>query len=396
MSFFSGEKSPLGRDESSFHPGLSREKTPTGPVVLITDPLLAYQVLTDDRRFPKPRLETLGLKQFLGESPLTFQRPDENWRQARELTEQILGAYGQERTDRTAALTAYASTFVHRLSQNTGKIWDAKQIGTEFAVGATSILLFRSVDVLLKKQGQLHHAIQQVKILGMASHLLRDFSTEPTIKGKLIYPLSLLVNAMAAGAAKSVDHFFSNLVREAQQKLQLANDLSSKLSQPELIAQLKTLVMAGIDTTASQVTSGLVQLGTNPELAEIWQNGKTSEFVRQTLFAHPPLDLYRLVAEGTVLGGVTLLPGEILQIDTQALHQTHPAVLSGTGFSFNHPDSQRHCPGEPAAKLELTLFFEQLRQEVREVNYHGTLPVSYQKGLVGIIRLPSDTKVSFQ
>lgn len=176
-----------------------------------------------------------------------------------------------------------------------------------------------------------------------------------------------------------------------------------RLSEDEIKALWRTLLLAGIDTVAVTMTFIFIELADNPVLAKILASDTTDKIlntVREVLRLHPPASvLMKTATKPITFIGKTVRAGERFMLDILST-QTHPSVsvLGGPAgmfqplrtvpkdafFAFGGGD--RVCPGQTWALTELAMFTQSLvrrgywKLNASPVVRHGLIP-SFPNGV---------------
>lgn len=165
-----------------------------------------------------------------------------------------------------------------------------------------------------------------------------------------------------------------------------ARDDEDRLSEDELLSLAQGLLVAGHETTASQIPNFVYVLLTHPEqLATLRADLSLVPKAVEELMRYVPLGIgagiARYALEDVELGGVTIRAGEpvlpaIASANRDASVYTEPDVLDlhrrgSSHVGFGH--GPHHCVGAPLARMELQVALETLLRRLPGLRFaeHG-------------------------
>ncbi|GAA3837584.1 cytochrome P450 [Saccharothrix violaceirubra] len=183
-----------------------------------------------------------------------------------------------------------------------------------------------------------------------------------------------------------------------------AHDDEDRLSEEELVSFAVTLLIAGHETTGSEIANFTHQLLTHPErLAELRDDpsllpAALEELLRITKLSGSPA-FPRFATEDVVLGGVTIAAGEAVFADGLVANRDDTVFENPHVIDFHRPSNQHfafghgvhHCIGAPLARMELTVAIGTLLK--RFPNLRLADEVVFKKGR--LVRGPQSLPVSW-
>ncbi|WP_367131345.1 cytochrome P450 [Saccharothrix sp. HUAS TT1] len=170
-----------------------------------------------------------------------------------------------------------------------------------------------------------------------------------------------------------------------------AHDNDDRLTEEELVSFGVTLLIAGHETTGSEIGNFVYQLLTNPDrLAELRADpsllpAAVEELLRITKLSGAP-GFPRVAIEDVELSGVTIRAGEAVFVDGLVVNRD-PAVFPepdkidfhrphNPHFAFGH--GVHHCIGAPLARMELQVSISSLLNRFPDLRLAGD--VVFKKG----------------
>jgi cytochrome P450 len=149
--------------------------------------------------------------------------------------------------------------------------------------------------------------------------------------------------------------------------LVVARDQDDRLSEDELLSMAEGLLVAGHETTASQIPNFLFALLTNPEqLALLRADPDLVPKAVEELLRYVPLStsggMPRYALEDVELGGVTVRAGDADRLDVTREESSH------VGFGFG----PHHCLGAPLARMELQVTLSTLLTRLPGLRFAGS------------------------
>jgi cytochrome P450 len=185
--------------------------------------------------------------------------------------------------------------------------------------------------------------------------------------------------------------------------LVLARDNEDRLTEEELLSLTQGLLVAGHETTASQIPNFMYVLLTHPEqLAMLRADLSLVPKAVEELMRYVPLGagpgIARYALEDVELGGVTVRAGEpvlpaIASANRDKSVFTDPDLLDlhrqgGTHIGFGH--GAHHCLGAPLARMELQVALDTLLRRLPGLRLADTADIDWKAGLAtrGPARLP--------
>jgi cytochrome P450 len=182
-----------------------------------------------------------------------------------------------------------------------------------------------------------------------------------------------------------------------------ARDEDDRLSEEELLSLAETLLVAGHETTASQIPNFVYVLLTHPEQLALLraEPGLIPKAVEE-LMRYVPLGIgagiARYALEDVELGGVTVKAGEpvlpaLASANRDDSVYTDPGELDllraeATHIGFGH--GAHHCLGAPLARMELQVALETVLRRLPGLRLADEDGIGWKAGLStrGPLRLP--------
>tara|TARA_B100000678_G_scaffold235707_1_gene205145 strand:- start:4646 stop:5902 length:1257 start_codon:yes stop_codon:yes gene_type:complete len=181
-----------------------------------------------------------------------------------------------------------------------------------------------------------------------------------------------LVDQIAAKRASPGDDVISDLAHATLAE----EDNSRPLDDAELVGMLHQIFVAGQETTAQALTYGLYQMIVNPGQrdAALADPSLWAPMVEETLrHLTPTNNMWRIVKEDTVLGGVHLRAGQMLLLRYGAADRDEAVFDDPEAFDIHRENLHRHlafgagihtCLGAALARKEMTIAFPLLFEKL--------------------------------
>lgn len=213
----------------------------------------------------------------------------------------------------------------------------------------------------------------------------------------------------AAKSAREVEEYFTSLIAESRRKplddligelLHVQDDTGSKLTDRELLANIVFLFVAGFETTAYSIASGLSILLERPDdrVAVPATMEAATLFVDEVLRYDPPAHLAnrRRVAQETTVGGF-LLPedAEVMVLLAAANrdparyedpHTFNPARGSAPSLTFSA--GPHYCLGTGLARIESQEAFQRILMRFPGIKLAGKPVRAHRFPIRGFEELP--------
>ncbi|MFI9813848.1 cytochrome P450 [Saccharothrix variisporea] len=170
-----------------------------------------------------------------------------------------------------------------------------------------------------------------------------------------------------------------------------AHDEEDRLTEDELVSFGVTLLIAGHETTGSEISNFTYQLLTHPDrLAELRADPELlpaaiEELLRITKLSGAPA-FPRFATEDVVLSGVTIAKGEAVFVDGLVANRDESVFPHADVIDFHRPSNQHfafghgvhHCIGAPLARMELDVAIGTLLKRYPDLRLAGE--VEFKKG----------------
>jgi cytochrome P450 len=187
--------------------------------------------------------------------------------------------------------------------------------------------------------------------------------------------------------------YFSALIddRQATPRDDLVSDITharlkdgTELSYHEKLQILSNLLVAGNETTASLLSSAMLELAEDPGRLEALRadTGAIPDFLEEVLRAQAPSSgLYRVVTRDTVLGGEQLPAGSYVFVSFHAANHDPDQFPEPEQLCPERPATRSHlafgngphlCLGAPLARLEARVGLETLLARLGEFSLVGS------------------------
>ncbi|MFJ1866890.1 cytochrome P450 [Streptomyces sp. NPDC088097] len=254
----------------------------------------------------------------------------------------------------TARIAAYAEVMQEEVRAQAdrwraGQVVDVSEVAQALTARVTARALF-STDIAPRAVAAIQHGLPVI-VRGAYRN-----AVDPT---GLVGRLPTAANRQYARALRGMHRLINRIVEEYRRKGEDRGDLLSallaaedpagggRLSDQEVHDQVMTLLLAGIETTASALTWAFHLLGQNREVesrlhaevdrvlgarppvyADLPALGYAQRVFTETLRLYPPAWLYtRTTTVATELGGLELRPGDDILISPYVLHRL-PGLFS--------------------------------------------------------------------
>jgi cytochrome P450 len=183
-----------------------------------------------------------------------------------------------------------------------------------------------------------------------------------------------------------------------------AHDEEDRLTEEELVSFSVTLLIAGHETTGSEISNFTYQLLTHPSrLAELRADpsllpAAIEELLRITKLSGSPA-FPRFATEDVVLSGVTIAKGEAVFVDGLVANRDEQVFPNAHEIDFHRPSNQHfafghgvhHCIGAPLARMELNVAIGTLLARYPGLRLAGD--VEFKKGR--LVRGPHSLPVAW-
>ena len=153
------------------------------------------------------------------------------------------------------------------------------------------------------------------------------------------------------------------------------------LTDPEISSIMQQFMVAGNETTTSSLAGGLLQLIRNPEQmakAKAAAGGRDpkllTNLVEETLrYETPSAGMWRLVAEDTEFGGVSIPKGAMLQLRYAAANRDPNKFENPDKFDIERKNARAHlafgkgphmCVGNMLSRKEMLVAFDELLERL--------------------------------
>jgi cytochrome P450 len=183
--------------------------------------------------------------------------------------------------------------------------------------------------------------------------------------------------AMADRRANPRDDIISDLVQAAYQD----DDGARPLTDPEIYRILQQIFNAGQETTAHSLTYALFQLICHPEqlAAVLADPSLVANLVEETLrHLSPTNNMWRVVVENTVLGGVELKAGEPMLVRYGSANLDPEKFPDGEAFDITRPNAREHiafgagihtCLGAALARKEMNVALPIVLERLKNLRF---------------------------
>ena len=199
---------------------------------------------------------------------------------------------------------------------------------------------------------------------------------------------------LVSQAGKELDAYFLGIIDQRRQEPQddlisglvAAEEAGDKLSQAELLAMLRLLLVAGNETTTKLIGNGMLALLRNPEQLDLLRQSPDlmpsaiEEFLRYD--APVQLDV-RVALEDAEFDGRLVKKGQGIMVLLGSANRdpdvfNHPDRLDLARQEANHVSFGRgihHCLGASLARLEGRLTFEAILERFADIRMQAGRPV---------------------
>jgi cytochrome P450 len=164
------------------------------------------------------------------------------------------------------------------------------------------------------------------------------------------------------------------------------------LSEEHIIGTLRLLLIAGIDTTWSTISVGLLHLASHAadRIRLVQQPALIEGAVEELLRAYSPVTMARLVAKDHEMAGTTFKAGQMVMLpfaaanrDPEAFENPDMVILDRTenrhvAFGFG----RHRCIGAGLARMEIRVALEEWLQQFPDFRRDYRRPVVWSKGTV--------------
>ncbi|MFG3496465.1 cytochrome P450 [Streptomyces sp. NPDC047928] len=359
------------RDKPAVHdafraagPLVEAEAPAGGPAWVVTDDVLAREVLADPRFVKDPGLAPPswhGVDDGL-DSPVPAMRPftliavdgDDHRRLRRIHAPAFTPRRLAARADR---IDTIASRLFGELAEASAASGEPAELIGGFAFHFPLLVICDLLGVPVTDPRMAREAVSALKAIGLGT----AGDTEPDTSALE----GLLMRAVAAARDGAADTMTRVLYERAVAEF-------GDVSDEQLMYMITGLIFAGHDTTGSFLGFLLAEVlaGKPPVDAD---DAAVSDFVEEALRFHPPVPytLWRFAATEVTLAGVTLPRGAPVLVDIEGVntdarlhddpHTLRPERASHRRLTFG--DGPHYCIGEQLAQLESRTMIGVLRRE---------------------------------
>ena len=195
-------------------------------------------------------------------------------------------------------------------------------------------------------------------------------------------------------AGKELDAYFLGIIDQRRREPQddlisglvAAEEAGDKLSQAELLAMLRLLLVAGNETTTKLIGNGMLALLRNPEQLEVLRQSPDlmPSAIEELLRYDAPVQLdVRVALEDVEFDGRHVKKGQGIMVLLGSANRdpevfSEPDRLDLTRQEANHISFGRgihHCLGAPLARLEGRLTFEAIMERFADIRMQTDRPV---------------------
>jgi cytochrome P450 len=218
----------------------------------------------------------------------------------------------------------------------------------------------------------------------------------------------LLTREQEIECAKQIiafQHYFRDVIvsRQSQPQDDLITDLvqarvagERPLDMAELLNIIQQILVAGNQTVASAIASGMLLLIQNPQQMHLLQNdlSQLENFVEEVLrMETPTAGMWRVVTQDTLLGETAIPSGSLVLVRFDAANRDPMKFQSGESLDVCRHNASNHlsfghgihfCLGAMLARKELKIAFERLLlllENVRLVQDYEYVPNILMRGL---------------
>lgn len=168
-----------------------------------------------------------------------------------------------------------------------------------------------------------------------------------------------------------------------QADLEEEDGSTRKLDNEELISIIQQILVAGNETTAHTLTTGIFYLLTHPEqLARLQDDPSlTPNFVEETLrLLTPTNNMWRVATEDSALNGVEVKKGDLLLLRFGSANRDENRFPDGDRFDISRDNAQEHlafgggvhlCLGQQLARKEMQTAFPIVLDRLRNLRLSG-------------------------
>ena len=239
-----------------------------------------------------------------------------------------------------------------------------------------------------------------------------DLMGVPREDWELMYSLTSTAFGTADAAEQSVAHqeiLFYYVDLAEQRRRDPRDDLVStlvtgdvdgvSLTNEEILLNCDNLMVAGTETVRYATAGGMLAFIEHPDQ---WKRLETERGLLETAveeilrWSSPPLHILRTATSHVEIGGQAILPGQAVTVWTPSVNRDEEAFDAPDDFDVGR-EGNRHltlgagehfCLGAALARLELRVLFEELLDQVLQVELAG--PVQRVRSLItfGVERMP--------
>ena len=199
---------------------------------------------------------------------------------------------------------------------------------------------------------------------------------------------------LVSEAGRELDAYFLGIIDQRRRDPQddlisglvAAEEAGDKLSQPELLAMLRLLLVAGNETTTKLIGNGMLALLRNPEQLEVLRQSPDlmPSAIEELLRYDAPVQLdVRVALEDVEFDGRLVKKGQGVMVLLGSANRdpevfNDPDRLDLTRQEANHISFGRgihHCLGASLARLEGRLTFESILERFTDIRMQADRPV---------------------
>jgi cytochrome P450 len=176
-----------------------------------------------------------------------------------------------------------------------------------------------------------------------------------------------------------------------------------RLDEDEIGTFFELLITAGIETTGAAIAHGLIALSEHPHQMDLWQSDfatNAASAVEEILrWSTPVVHFRRTAVTNTEIAGIEIASGDKVLVFFNSANRDETVFDDPHDFDIRRAPNPHltfggggphFCLGAHLARLELTVLFDELFQQLPDITVSGTPIYMHSMFFNGVKALPCD------